>query len=201
MDTVEEAQKPGTFDVLSFVEGTAYPTDYVTLFRDVAAAKKYADLVAERMKYDGLDEATGESKAKAEELTEQIAAAQEELEASAMTFKLRGFAPGIVDEIMTAHNDPEKPEDNTADSHLIAHAIVYVTDVDGNQDNHTWTAEDVLRLKRYLAEGEYVKLLSGVANVIFNAAVFERAADAGFPRGRVDVASELSGSDSGTDSV
>jgi len=201
MDTVEEAQKPGTFDVLSFVEGTAYPTEHVTLFRDVAAAKKYAELVAERMKCDDQDESTGESKAKAAELTEQIEAAQQELEASAMTFMLRGYAPGIVEEIIQAHNDPNNPEDNSADAHLIAHAIVYVSDSSGNQDTRTWSAEDVLTLKKYLAEGEYLKLLSAVASVIFNGAVFEKATDAGFPRGRADLASELSGSDSGTDSL
>lgn len=45
------------------------------------------------------------------------------------------------------------------------------------------------RLKRYLKEGEYGKLVQGVIDVNFNASVFDQATDAGFLGGSSDMES------------
>lgn len=161
---VETALDAGTFDVLAFVEKAAYPKKMVTVFRDAALAKEYVDLSSSDDTVDS-------------ERLEELAV---ELKKSSLTFELRGYPPGIVQDIQKKHVTEEDPEGQAGDTELIAKAIVGVLDSEGRRDPRLWTPEDVAKLKNFLVEGEYIKLLGGVAEVIFNAAVFDRAADAGF---------------------
>lgn len=185
---VEEALKPGVFDVLAYVEQTAYPEKFVTLFRDINAAREYTELIAERQKLE--DKQVGEAtEISTDDLDARVDESRQKLEDSAMIFKLRGFAPGVVQEMLNQYN--ENDNDNKADSYLIARTIINVSNAKGEVDNHTWESDDVLKLKRFIAENEYMKLLAGVADVLFNAAAFDRAVDAGFSSGRSDMAPEL----------
>lgn len=170
---VETALNADTFDVLAFVEGTAYPIDHVTLFTDIVAAKEYAELVSSE-----LNSEEAKSPEDQEVYQEKLDVLAAKLKATSLTFKVRGFAPGIVDEIMSKNSSDENP--SGADDMLVARAIISVTNGAGAQDERSWTEEDVKKLKTYVAEGEYLKLLGTVAGVIFNAAVFKQAADAGF---------------------
>lgn len=182
---VEEAMAPTKFDVLSFIEQTAYPEKMVTIFTDIPAAKEYAEAAKERA---DLELEVGVEHAGVIELTDRMEQLARKLSDSSMTFKLRGFAPGVVTDIQAKYKDQE---DNSSDHELIAHAIVSVHKDDGSVDEHKWSPDEIAKLRRFLAEGEFVKLLVGVADVIFNAAVFEQATDAGFPGRRPDVAPEL----------
>lgn len=177
----DNATSPEVFDVLSFVEQTAYPTEFVTLFTDVVAAREYAE--TKKAFSDAEDSDTAK---KAEDKLTEL---EEKLKTSSLTFKLRGFPPGIVNALIEAHSTEENP--TGADAHVIAKAIISVTAGNGNVDAHTWTPEEVVRLKNNIAEGQYLKLLGGVANVVFNSAVFDQVTDAGFSGGSTDVASEL----------
>lgn len=158
-----------TFDVLGFIEATEYPTSTVTLFRDISKGKEYARLVAERT---GLPEGKTSN-----ELDKAIANIEDELKTNSLTFELRGFAPGVVQDILDLHKDAD---DDSGDFDLISRTITGVYNGSGEKDSHTWTVDDVRKLKRHFAEGEYNKLLQAVAGVIFNAAVFDSAVDAGF---------------------
>lgn len=174
---IDEAVAPGAFDIFSYIEDTAYPTKTVTIYRDVASAKELLDLVdTHKAREDQLDvEAENEYDAKVEELSKKVLK-------SALHFELRGFAPGVVEDIMAEH------EGDSGDPYVIAKAIVTVKNADGAEDTRTWTADDVNRLRRAIPEGEFAKLLGGVAEVVFMGAIFDRAVDAGFLSGRTDVA-------------
>lgn len=176
---LDNAMAPGTFSVLDFVSEAAYPTSTVTIYTNVAAGKKYADLVAQRSKLevDDLEEA--------EKLTPEIEQAKAALEESALTFSLRGYPGGIVQEYMNEFATDENTD--SADSRIIAKAIVNVTSKKGT-DSHFWSHTEVETLRGLITEGEYSKLLTAVADVVFNAAVFDRATDAGFLGGRPDMA-------------
>jgi hypothetical protein len=171
---VEAALAPDTFDVLAFVENTAYPVEHVTLFTDITAAREYTELSAQRQERED-----AETDAEADEIEDKLAALAAKLKATSLTFELRGFPPGIVDRIMKEHATEENPAG--ADNELVAKAIISVTNGSGAKDARLWDAEMVARLKDNVAEGEFLKLLGAVANVIFNAAVFKQATDAGFP--------------------
>lgn len=191
MDTeqvIEQAQAPAVFDVLSFLEETAYPVEKVTVFRDLTAAREYTEAVNKRNLQDEADAEESDLDAHIKQLGEKISS-------SAMIFELRGMPPGIVDKILApgAAKDGDDPEvqvakAQAADNELIARSIVSVTNAAGVKDSRIWNAEGVQKIREYLTEGEFSKLISGVASVNFNAAVFDQAVSAGFPRGRTDVA-------------
>jgi len=171
---MDEATAPNvsTFDVLSFIDQTEYPTDTVSIFTDVKAAHEYIKLNEE------MDAASaGEEKFDPAPYEERLAELGEKLKVSSLTFELRGFAPGIVQAIMDKYDDADE---GGADAELIARSIIAVLNAKGERDGRTWSADDVLKLRERLAEGQYMKLLEAVAGVLFNAAVFDRAVDAGF---------------------
>lgn len=180
MDNVETATAPTTFSVMSFIQETAYPEGVVTIYTDVVAAKELLRLNTRRAELEKT------SLEEAEKLTPQIAEMLERAEKSALTFNLRGYAPGVVQQITSKHSDEEA--ENGADYELVAKAIITVKNSEGAVDEHFWSPEEVEVLRGRLAEGQWLKLLSAVADVLFNAAVFDRAVDAGFLGGRTDVA-------------
>lgn len=180
---IDQATSAETFDVLSFVEQVAYPVEFVTVFTDVVAAREYSD---EQKRWSSLKPGDLVDE---EEHDQIISDLTERLRKSSLTFKLRGFPPGIVTELIEKHSTDENP--GGADSHVMAKAIVSVTKGTGETDNSLWTPEMVERLKGNIAEGQFLKLLQGVATTVFNAAVFDQVADAGFSGRSTDVAPEL----------
>lgn len=180
MDNVETATAPTTFSVMSFIQETAYPEGVVTIYTDVVAAKELLRLNARRAELEKT------SLEEAEKLSPQIAQMVERAEKSALTFNLRGFAPGVVQQIIDKYKNEEN--ENAADAELVAKSIITVKNAEGAVDEHFWTADEVNMLRGRIAEGQWLKLLAAVADVLFNAAVFDKTVDAGFLGGRTDVA-------------
>lgn len=177
---VDEAQAPGEFDVLAFLEDTAYPVEKVTVFRDLTAAKEYKRLVDLRGEADVEGKQNGE-------YDEEIGRLGQRITDSAMIFELRGMPPGIVNELIGGDNDTPEDAENK-DNALVAKSIVSVTNSKGDKDSHMWTTEQVAQLRSRMIEGEFSKLIAGVASVNFNGAVFDQATDAGFSGRRTDLA-------------
>lgn len=194
MDTttaVETAQAPSTFDVLSFVEATAYPTDTVVLYADVKSAAEYVRLVNERAKEEATTKnGSFESDYQAERDAE-IEKLGEKIKASSIVFDLRGMPPGIVQELIKMpEGETDSAESEQArDDKLIAATIIDIKNAEGVSDNRgVYTQEDVAKLRAFLKEGEFGKLVKAVGEVNFNAMVFDQATDAGFSGRRADVA-------------
>lgn len=187
-NTVDEAQAQGTFDVLSFIEGTAYPTDEVTIYTDVISAELLLKANAKRLK---LDESPETQKVKApqyEALDAEIAELSEKVNSSTLKFSLRGLPPGIVQEIYGKLTEESDAETSRAAEHkLIASTISNVESANGQRDPRVWDAESVEKLRHFIKEGEYQRLVEGVVRVNFNATVFDQATDAGFLGGSTDL--------------
>lgn len=187
---ISEAQSPDNFDVMAFIAGAAYPTKSVTIYRDIAYAYKYVELTKARtaredraaaIKADFVPDAAEDA---------AIADAMAKLEASKLTFRLQGMAPGNVAEA-TASEVEEAEAGDVSDAHfdrLIARSIYEVESSAGVKDKHTWTAEEVAKLRYQFVNSEFIKLLDGVISVNFTAAVMDSATDAGFPSGSADLA-------------
>lgn len=193
-EAIDQAQSRGSFDVLAFIEETAYPTEKVVVFQDVASATEYVRLNDERAakeialakrKQPGeiptipeepiVEENTSELDAKIEELGEKI-------RKSSIVFELRGMAPGVLNDMLMAE-DPDNDNDKAAqkrEDNVLAATIVGVENHEGIKDTRVWDAESINALRRNLKEGEFGKLVTAVARVNFNAAVFDQATDAGF---------------------
>lgn len=186
VETIDAAQAATTFDVLAFIENTAYPTSEVVVFQDVKSADEYVKLINERVEYDkaGKDWDVADD--------EKIEALGVKISDSAIVFELRGMPPGIVSEILKVNtpDDEEIPADiaQERDNELVAKTIIGAKNAKGVQDTHVWSAEDIAKLRKFLKEGEFGKLLKGVSEVNFNAMVFDQATDAGFSGRRSDVA-------------
>ena len=188
-NTIDTAQAQGTFDVLSFIEGTAYPTDEVKVYTDVISADALLKANEKRLK---MDEAPEGVKEEFDKVDAEIAELTNKVQNSALTFSLRGLPPGVVQEIygnLAEEADPQLARE--AEHKLIASTISGVTNAAGERDPRVWDAESVGKLRHFVKEGEYTRLIEGVVRVNFNASVFDQATDAGFLGGSSDVAEEL----------
>lgn len=182
MDAITTAQAPDTFDVLSFIEATAYPTETVTVYTDAKSATDLLALNEARKKAEiGEEKFDGsEYDAKIDELTEKV-------KNSILTFELRGMPPGLVRDLYDITDESDAEQAETAEAKLVASTIISVKNYAGTPDARVWDAESVKKLKRFLKEAEYNKLVKGVIDVNFNASVFDQATDAGFLGGSADV--------------
>lgn len=182
-DAVTQAQSQETFDVLSFIEGTAYPVETVTIYTDALSADQLLKANQERLELDDRPEAIDytDIDSRIEELTEKV-------KKSALKFSLRGLPPGLVQEIYNISEDASDSEARAAENKLIASTIVSVENATGAKDSRLWDEDAVEAFRKYLKEGEFAKVVKSVVNVNFNAAVFDQATDAGFLSRGSDVA-------------
>lgn len=184
LDAISAAQAPDTFDVLSFIESTAYPTETVTVYTDAKSATDLLALNAKRKAHELGPESYDPTMYDAE-----IEALTEKVKKSILTFELRGMPPGVVRDLYTVEDDNDIAAQENAQAKLIASTIVSVKNADGVADSRLWDAEAVKKLQRFLKEAEFGKLVKGVIDVNFNASVFDQATDAGFLGGSSDVES------------
>lgn len=182
-DAITTAQAPDTFDVLSFVEHTAYPTSEVKVYTDAKGATELTRLANERKAKELL------TKEATTELDGEIAALEAAITKSALTFKLQGLPPGMVRDLYNVPDDADNKTVLEAENDLIAHTIIGVVNSEGVRDARVWDADGVGKLRHFLKEGEFGKLINGVVEVNFNASVFDQATDAGFLGGSSDLAS------------
>lgn len=188
MDTdtiVSNAQAPETFDVLAFVEGTDYPTQEVVVFQDAKSATEFVAAINKRTDMPDDEVASDEYVALSAKIDELGA----KVKASSIIFSLRGMPPGIVAEIMKVPEDEaEELHAEDRDNKLIAKTIVSARSASGAVDSRLWDEAQVGKLRIFLKEGEFGKLVKGVGEVNFNAMVFDQATDAGFLSRSTDLA-------------
>lgn len=178
---IDAATAKETFDVLAAAKEIAYPTDEVTVYTDSGSAyslHRLDDVIAQTA--DAGTVATLE--AKRDELREAV-------KASALTFNLRGIAPGYIQGLLAQGRatfpDVDGVDFNTErgewfESAVIAAHIVDVRNAAGAVDEHNWTAEQVQDIKAALPEESFEKLLGAVNNLSFAASYFDLAVSADF---------------------
>jgi len=201
-DSVTDALAPTSFKLDDFLGGIAYPVEQVVIHLDAYAANeklkavkfldeleaKYAKQLKDSDKQERtigeVDEITAED---LDAANNAIAEWNDKLEATSITFYLRGMAPSIVEEISKQYfvtpedeNDPQKNRDR--DNELIAKSIIKAVNSAGGVDEHVFTAAEVEGYRGKLLEGEFLKLVQAVAQVNLNGALFNQAVDAPFPR-------------------
>lgn len=164
---VQAAQDKATFDVLAFAKGRKYPQDIVTVYTDAESgyqAKHLSEILNDEDDND-------ERERIAEEIRELWAA----VEASALTFHLRGISQGAVDGIIREaggkfEDTVEGPGAHWCNFRYIAENIVSVTNAEGAVDNHHWTFEDVEELHAFLPADEFSKIAALTDELTFAAA-------------------------------
>jgi hypothetical protein len=179
VELIEKATAKGTFSVLDAVQGKGYPSDDVTVFTDLVSAYHLQVLAAQ---------AAGEEDPN---VVDEISAQMDELKAkvkdSALTFYLRGFAPGVV----TAINDEARAKFNvestgTGESaewcnlKYLAESIIRVEQPDGSVDEHLWKPEEIQTLKNVLPSSEFDKIVELMGVLVFSSSLFDGVVSADF---------------------
>lgn len=194
MDDVMNAKEQGTFNLDEFVQGRGFPRDTVTVFTDedagydyTAVQKRLTDLAQDK---DALDKRSSEYKEKQVEFKELEAKAAELLErikASALTFHLRGIAPGHIKKInkdVLAEAEKEEWDESHAGSvsswRIIAAHIIKAVNAAGDEDKSKFTEERVENLEMVLPESEWTKLDRKCMDLSFKSTYFDSVVDAGF---------------------
>ena len=192
-ESVIAALAPETFDVLDFVTGSGLPRKKVTLYTDVEAGQRLADLVAAEKAIENRAETDGLGITDDVEWVdpEEVAQLREKIEGSAITFTLKGLAPAAKKalrlSLVAKHNYKEDVPAAEQEGYfeeysytLIAKTIESLSRADGAVDNKKWTPERVKKFHESFNEGEYKRLDDTVYEVNFQTDVFDRAASADF---------------------
>ena len=200
-ESVETALSPETFDVLEFVAGGNTPEDSVTIYTDQAAAYAYHNLIEkERAAFEAAEKKKKESTkhsalsiADADDEVfhpdeQELAELLEQLEATALTFHVKGLAPklrkAIEKEKVAKHNHKEGSEDKEYYDDLyttiVAKSIVGVTKADGSKGRTEWNSESVKALYEVLHESQWGLLLNACVSTGYNAGVFDGIVTADF---------------------
>ncbi len=177
---VEAAQEKGTFSVLDAAKGISYPKEEVTVFQDIKSA--YEIGILERSITDLGPE---DSKIIAR-VEKQITALRKKVKESALVFHMTGLSPGVIEDIQTEGQSMFPNDDDGSGSALfinmsyVAASIQKVVDHEGNEDNHVWTRDEVIELRRTLPDESFDLLAQRMAAMSFAAAYFDASTDADF---------------------
>lgn len=183
-----------TFDLDEFVQGRGYPTDTVTVFTNADAAYAHAQiqerLTALAQDKEALDKRSAvykEKQAEFADLEKQAADLKQKIVDSALTFSLRGIAPGHINKIIKDVNAEAAAEkwvgdeaERQATYRIMADHIISVTRADGKVDKRKFTPERAANLDFALPESEWDKIDHKIRDLSFRSTYFDTAVDAGF---------------------
>lgn len=179
----EQLAERKNFSVLDAIKGKSYPTDSVTVYYDTGAA--HLVKVLEAQAADTLDPD------EADQIHEQIEAQRLKVRASKLVFDLRGFDPGVGEEIRKIARK-QFPDDVDQFGNLngeaaqyvnfryIAESIVRVTDAEGQVDESRWDFDQVSGLYGLLPADEFDKIAQKAFELSFASLAFDQIVDADF---------------------
>lgn len=181
---VQEAQKPGVFNLADAIKGRGYPQKDVNVYIDGAAAFELVEL-EDKMK--SLKEDSKEYKEleeKAEELAKQV-------QASKLTFTMRGVGQGIVERISAQADekfgkDTEDANDVNTDwfkyyiTSLVAANVVKVTDPEGNVDETLLDYDSMSEIRDNIPAEAWGVLVNTMQKLTLATGYFKGLTDAGF---------------------
>lgn len=190
---VEEAMNPETFDVLSYLDDQPVATDEITIYVDVAKARKFHKLVSDRktlLEQRQADTQRGKasslSLADDEEETEfddEINALLASMEETALHFTIKSVAPALGKAIekkfiaTAPRDDAEALADHQrlgVAEHL-AHAIASVRTGSGAVDDAAWTGSRLISLEDRLFPEQAQRLISALYDMVNTGYVFDEA--------------------------
>jgi hypothetical protein len=176
LDLVEEAQKPGNFNLGEFVKGRGYPQDSVEVYVDVESAYELSKL------NEKLIRAT--DKEESEKLEAEAKVLSDKILDSKLTFKMRGIDQRQVEKIeQDSRAKFEENDDNWIIDYmceLVASNIISVTDASGKVDERIFTGQDVEDLRSYLSSEAWEKIVATMQKLTLATGYFKGLTDAGF---------------------
>lgn len=188
-EELNNALNQDSFDVLEFVTGDLTPRKVVTLYTDAEAGYRLDELLAveeessKGASFSIVDEVAWVDPDEVDELKARI-------EASALTFALKGLAPkareAIQKELQAKHNFTEDaPEEQRLayfedfQNTLVAKSITKATNAKGASDS-SWSADKVETFSGRVNQTEFQRLVTAVYDINTDAEIYSRAVNADF---------------------
>lgn len=183
LEAVQEAQKPGVFNLSEVIKGRGYPEKEVTIYIDGGAAFELVE-IEDRMKNIAEDsDEYKELEAKAEELATRV-------QDSRLTFTMRGVSQQVVERITDLADKNYKKEDAEEGydsdwfkfyvTSLVAANIVKVTDKDGNVDERHFEHDDIAEIRDNVPIEGWTILVNTMQKLTLASGYFKGLTDAGF---------------------
>lgn len=186
IEAVNESTSSETFSVIDTLKSRTYPTEHVVLYTEYEAAYRMSKLIEQRKDMS--------KPAEVDAVDAEIAELRKQVEASALTFLMRGYDTSIIEAIETKVRQEFgidskadiKSLENAGDINdklnrsFIAHTIVKVTNAAGAVDNGPFTADDLEVYTKILGHTQMKKLLDATENLSFASLYFEKVIDADF---------------------
>lgn len=180
VELVQEAQKRGKFNLADAIKGRAFPQKAVDIYIDAASALEFEEL-QEAIKT--LEPGTPEYDA----MYANMEAVAERIKESKLTFHLRGVGQGTVEKI-TKEADEKYPDAGIENSDwltyylcgLVASNIVKVVDFEGNEDESTFTVDDIIELRSVVPVDSWAILIDTMQKLTLASSYFDAVTDAGF---------------------
>lgn len=178
MDTTPNV---ATFDALAAAKNQAYPEDTVNVYLDAASARQAHIYETQINNETDPDEV--------ERLEVLRKDALQAVKDSALTFHLRGVAPGFVtalqDLARTTFPDKDGEQFSAERSEwflysLVAEHITQVTNSEGAVDPNTWDLDRVKEFRGAVQDSEWKRLEEAVSGLTFASAYFDAAVTADF---------------------
>ena len=181
IDLATEAQKKGKFSLADAIKGRAFPESSVDVYIDAASAFEFAELKEATSNMDATTPEYEAALVKMEELTSAI-------KSSRLTFHMRGVGQGTVEAVTKEANEKYGTGDAAHEDEwikfylcaLIAANVVKVSDVDGNEDDSTFTTEEIIDIRNTIPVDSWEVLIDTMQKLTLASSYFDAATDAGF---------------------
>lgn len=167
-----------TFSVLDALNGTNYPTAEVTVYTAWQAAYEFRQ-------WNAMADAAQDGEV-VNEIEQRLAELREVIEASALTYHMRGFPPKIHRKINALTRAKFKIDANTpinmdseAFEHMnmlcIAESVTKVVNAQGEEESRRFTPEDVQAWMDNLHPDEFLKISDKVYELSYQSLAYDAA--------------------------
>jgi hypothetical protein len=185
MEMVEEARKPGVFNLSDVIKGRGYPEREVTVYTDVKAAFRLVELEDKMTQVGGSDQKLYDTlEAESQEVAVTV-------QKSALKFLMRGVSQSVVEAVTKEadkiYKTAKEPEGEQSDdwfrfyvTSLVARNVVCVTDADGNIDETEFSFEEMLEIRNNLPGDSWGVLVNTMQKLTLATGYFKGLTDAGF---------------------
>lgn len=189
-DALNQALDQESFDVLEYVTGDLTPRKKVTVYTNAEAGYRLDEL----LERERASQSEGDGLSIADEVEwvdeEEVKALREQIEASALTFHLKGLAPkareAVQKELQAKHNFSDDAADEVKQAYfeeftstLIAKSIERVTNAKGASDT-SWSPLKVATLRGRINGVEFGRLDEAVFDINTDSDLYSRAVNADF---------------------
>lgn len=192
-DALNDALNQESFDVLEFVTGDLTPRTKVTIYTDADAGYRLNELLAIE-ESSQRDAQQGDGLSIADDVAwvdpDEVDGLKQRIEASAVTFHLKGLAPkareALQKELRAKHNVKDDSDEETQNAYyveffntLTAKTIEFAENARGAKDT-SWSSDKVATLEGRVNATEMGHLAEKVNEVNFDTDLFSRAVNADF---------------------